>query len=313
MTTSLNIIFMGTPEFAVPCLKALAASPHSVSLVVTRPDRPKGRGRKLTPPPVKLAAMEFGNTVVQPTSVKDPAFVDALKDVSPDVLVVVAFGSILPKAVLDIPRLGAVNIHPSLLPKYRGPSPIQWAIVCMEAETGVTSMFLDEGMDSGDMILAVKTPIYPEETAGELHDRLAVMGGDLLIETLEQVADGTAVATPQNDADATFAPVLKKSHGRIDWHRSADQIRAMINGMNPWPGAFTFLGDKRLKIWKASAVQTDSGALPGTVVAGFPGEIRVAAGENILAITEIQGESGKRLSAADFLRGVEIPEGSVLA
>lgn len=304
---------MGTPEFAVPCLKALAASPHSVSLVVTRPDRPKGRGRKLTPPPVKLAAMEFGNTVVQPTSVKDPAFVDALKDVSPDVLVVVAFGSILPKAVLDIPRLGAVNIHPSLLPKYRGPSPIQWAIVCMEAETGVTSMFLDEGMDSGDMILAVKTPIYPEETAGELHDRLAVMGGDLLIETLEQVADGTAVATPQNDADATFAPVLKKSHGRIDWHRSADQIRAMINGMNPWPGAFTFLGDKRLKIWKASAVQTDSGALPGTVVAGFPGEIRVAAGENILAITEIQGESGKRLSAADFLRGVEIPEGSVLA
>lgn len=308
----MNIVYMGTPEFAVPPLNALAETPHMVSLVVTRPDKPKGRGRKLSSPPVKVTAAALGYPVAQPASVKDPAFVEKLRNLSPDVLAVVAFGSILPKEILDIPRFGAVNIHPSLLPGYRGPSPIQWAIACMETETGVTSMFLDEGMDSGDIIMAEKTAIHEDETAGDLHDRLAVLGGEVLVKSLAQIADGTAAPTPQDDAAATFSPVLKKSHGRIDWHQPAEKIRAMINGMNPWPGAFTFFGEKRLKIWKASPVQVATEAPPGTVIKSFPGEIRVAAGEGCLAITEIQGESGKRLKTADFLRGCDIPEGSVL-
>ncbi len=312
MHRPLNIIFMGTPEFAVPCLKALSDENHTVCLVVTRPDKPKGRGRKLTPPPVKLAAKELGYEVIQPISVKDPDVVTQLAEAAPDVLVVVAFGSILPKTILDIPRYGAVNIHPSLLPRYRGPLPIQWPIVCMEMETGVTSILMDEGMDCGDIIMAEKTMIHEDEAAGDLHDRLAVLGGEVLVKTLRQMAHGTAVPAPQNDADATYAPVLKKSHGRIDWHQSADKIRAMINGMNPWPGAFTFFGDKRLKIWKASPVKTDIAVLPGTVLKSFPGEIRVAAAENALAVRELQGKSGKRLSATDFLRGCDIPEGSVL-
>lgn len=309
----MNIVYMGTPEFAVPCLKALAGSPHGVSLVVTRPDKPKGRGRKMAPPPVKVVAGELGYPVAQPVSVKDPSFVAALAGLAPDVLVVVAFGSILPKTILDIPRLGAVNIHPSLLPRYRGPSPIQWAVVCMETETGVTSMFLDEGMDSGDIIMAERTAIHADETAGELHNRLAVLGGKVLIQTLQHVADGTVSATPQDDAAATFSPVLKKSHGRIDWHQPAEKIRAMVNGMNPWPGTFTFYGNTRLKIWKAAPVKTDVVAPPGTVIKGFPDEIRVTAAKNALAITELQGESGKRLAAGDFLRGCDIPEGAVLA
>jgi len=311
MTKSLNIVFMGTPEFAVPCLKAIAEEGHRVSLVVTRPDKPKGRGRKLAPPPVKAASLELGYEVIQPVSVKSPDIVEKLAQAEADVFVVVAFGSILPKNVLDIPRLGSVNIHPSLLPKYRGPSPIQWSLVCMETETGVTSIFMDEGMDSGDIILAEKEVINQNDTAGDLHDRLADMGARVLTKTLEQLVNGTVAPSVQNAEEVTFAPLLKKAHGRIDWHQSADQVKAMINGMTPWPGAFTFLGDKRLKIWKASPVQMDSQYRPGTVIKGFPGEIRVAAQNGVVSIEEIQGASGKRLAVSDFLRGCDVPEGSI--
>jgi len=303
---------MGTPDFAVPALTRLSEADVRLSLVVTQPDRPKGRGRKLVPPPVKTAAMERGIPVEQPEEVRSEAFYEMIAGYRPDLLVVVAFGHILPKRILELPMYGAVNVHASLLPRYRGPAPIQWAIINGESETGVTTMLMDAGLDTGEILLTSKTAIDPADTAGSLHDRLALMGGDLLKQTIAAMKAGTLRPIPQKHAEASHAPLLKKSDGRIDWSEPAVVIERKIRGLNPWPLAHTYHGDKRLNIFKAELRPADSNAAPGTVIPGFSGELRVAAGEGALSILEIQGASGKRLAIRDFLSGNPIPEYSCL-
>ncbi|OQX63328.1 MAG: methionyl-tRNA formyltransferase [Desulfococcus sp. 4484_241] len=313
MPETLRIVFMGTPEFAVPCLKVLHNSRHELSLVVAQPDRPKGRGRKVLPGAVKQAAVEMGLDVIQPVSFKDETVAKTLASTAPDLFVVVAYGLILPGRILSIPKRGAVNIHPSLLPKYRGPSPIQWAIVNMEKETGVTSIFMDEGMDSGDIILSYTEPISETDTAADLHDRLALRGADLLLRTLELIEHDTVNAVPQDHSKATFAPLLKKEHGKIDWNQPAVKLRRFVNGMTPWPGAYTFLDGRRYRLLEVEPVSLAKTSRPGTVVGAFPGELVVAASEGGVSIKRIQAESAKPLPIEDFLRGHTIPEGAVFS
>ena len=308
-----RLMFMGTPAFAVPALKVLAASPHELATVVTQPDRPKGRGRKVTPPPVKIMALELGYPVVQPKSFDDPAFIEAVEQHGPDWFIVIAFGHILKKRHLDMPRMGALNVHASLLPRHRGPAPIQWSIIKGDRETGVTTMLMDEGLDSGDMLLKSRTAIHPGETAATLHDRLAVMGADLLLETLTALAKDRITPEPQDQAAATYAPMLSKADGRIQWSQTSGQIDALIRGVTPWPGAHTFFGDQRLKIFQVSPANVSHPADPGTVLRGFQNELRVATGDGALTIVEIQGPGGRRMPVADFLKGRSIPPGARLA
>jgi methionyl-tRNA formyltransferase len=303
---------MGTPEFSVPALTAVHDNGHDVVAVVTNPDRPKGRGRRVLASPVKKAADAFGYSVLQPSNVKEHGFLDTLKSLAPDLLIVVAYGQVLTKATLSIPRLGAINVHASLLPKYRGAAPIQWAIINGEKETGVTTMWMDQGLDTGDMLLSVKVPIDPEDTAQTLHDRLAEEGAGLLSLTLEKLASGSLVATPQNHLEATYARSLKKEDGHIDWTKDAVALDAFIRGMNPWPGAFTFLANKRFRIFRAKILQRKTSQPPGTVLDGFPGDLDVATGHGAFSLREVQLDSGKRLAIADFLRGCPIPPGTVL-
>ncbi len=312
MNKKFKIIFMGTPDFAVPPLNILHQNNYDVALVVTQPDRPKGRGRKLLPPPVKETAIKLGYEVIQPESVRTPEFKEQVEILKPDLLVVVAFGHILPKAVLDIPTLGAVNIHASLLPKYRGPAPIQRAIIAGEKETGVTTMFMDKGLDTGDILLSEKIEIASDDTSATLHDRLSVVGAELLIKTLNRFEAKDMTPIPQDHSQATYAPILSKKDGLIAWNQPAQAIESFIRGVTPWPGAFTFHGDSRLKIFKAKPVSTDSNDSPGTVIKGFSDELRVAAADGYLSILEIQGPSGKRLLIQDFLRGYDIHAGTVL-
>jgi methionyl-tRNA formyltransferase len=309
---SFDLIFMGTPDFAVPSLRALHRSAHRIVAVVTQPDRPKGRGRQLVSPPVKKVAREYGYECLQPHGISDPGFQETLAELEPDLFIVIALGHILPERLLKVPRLGAINIHASLLPKYRGPAPIQRAIINRESETGVTTMLMDKGMDTGDLLLSAHTRILPDDTADQLQDRLAALGADLLIQTLSELASGTLTPKPQDSTQATYAPLLKKEDGRIQWNASASSIEAFIRGVSPWPGAFTFDGDKRLKIFKAADMPMTADAAPGTVVQGFPDELRIATGEGVLAILEIQGASGKRMPIRDFLRGHPIPVGTIL-
>ena len=312
MKRPFRIIFMGTPAYAVPTLKAIHQSPHLLELVVTQPDRAKGRGRKVFPPPVKQTARKLGYDVIQPDKIKTPAFADSLKQKNPDLLVVVAYGRILPKSILEVPRLGAVNVHASLLPKYRGAAPIQWAVINGEKETGITTMWMDEGMDTGDILLTATEPIEPGDTAASLHDRLAQLGADVLLQTLEKLADNALVPVVQDHSRATLAPMLKKGDGRIDWHQTAEQIESFVRGVYPWPGAFTFHNKERLKIYRAGVLALSTEAAPGTVMDGFPDELRIATGSGALLIHEIQGESGKRLPIEAFLRGHAMIPGTVL-
>lgn len=298
-----SVVFFGTPDFAVPTLKALHHSSFDLQMVVTQPDRQKGRGRRLSAPPVKQTATEMGHDISQPTDVRDETFISRLKALEPQFLVVVAFGQILPAAILNIPRRGAINVHASLLPKYRGPAPIQWAIMRGEKKTGVTTMLMDHGVDTGDMLLKAETPIEADETAASLHDRLAMMGAELIVPTLKGLVEGTLFPRTQNNTLATYAPMLKKTNGRIDWQQSSETIDAQIRAMNPWPGTFCFLGDKRFKIHKARPLATEHQAVPGTVVPGFADELRVATGMGVLSILEIQGASGKRQPIKTFLHG----------
>jgi len=307
-----RIIFMGTPDFSVPTLRALHENQYDVLAVVTQPDRPKGRGRRLVPPPVKEVASTLGYSVLQPLGIKEPWFIEKIIALDPDLFVVVAYGRILPGSFLSIPHLGAINIHPSLLPKYRGPAPIQWAIINGEQETGVTTMWMDEGMDTGDILLSSKVPIGPDDTSGSLHRRLAEIGAQLLIETLTKIKSADFVGKPQDKSGATYAPLLKKKDGRIDWTRDARSVDAFIRGMIPWPGAFTFLFGKRLKVLKAKDLQKAAREKPGTVLEGFPGDFNIATGRGILAIEEVQLESAKRLPVEDFLRGCPVPAGTLL-
>lgn len=303
---------MGTPDFAVPALQALHASSFSVDLVVTQPDRPKGRGRRLTPPPVKVAARQMGYEILQPATIRHPDCVAGLSSLAPDFFVVVAFGQILPRPVLEIPKIGAVNVHGSLLPRYRGPAPIQWAIIRGEQETGVTTMLMDHGVDTGDMLLKAHTPIHAEDTAESLHNRLAEMGAALLVETLQGLWQGTLFPRMQNNTDATYAPMLKKEDGRMNWRQPAARLDALVRAMTPWPGAFCFLGQKRLRIYRTSFRQEPCQAPPGTVLPGFPDELRVATGEGTLLVREVQSPSGKRMAIKAFLHGHPLSPGDRL-
>ena len=313
MKKNAKIIFMGTPEFAVPALKALHKRGLDVTLVVTRPDKPKGRGRKIVPPPVKETAISLGYEVIQPASIRTAEFSDLITKHKPDFIVVVAFGHIMPKNIIALPNLATINIHASLLPKYRGPAPIQWAIINGEKETGITTMLMDEGLDTGDILLYSKIKIAADDTSGTIHDRLADLGADLLIQTLKSFETGEIVPAPQDHTMATYAPLIKKSDGRINWENPAETLEAFIRGMKPWPGAFTFHGDKRLIIFKAKPILMDAAETPGTVIKGFPDELRVATGKGILSVMGIQGASGKRLLTKDFLRGYDLPFGTILS
>jgi methionyl-tRNA formyltransferase len=307
-----RIIFMGTPDFAVPALKAIHESQHDILAVVTQPDRPKGRGRRLIPPPVKEVATEMGYPVLQPSKVKESWFVEKIIAMDPELYVVVAYGRLLPGSFLSIPHLGAINIHASLLPKYRGPAPIQWAIINGEDETGVTTIWMDEGLDTGDILLSASVPIQPEDTTGSLSRRLAKEGGQVLIETLAKLKSEGLPGKAQDKSRATYAPLLKKEDGRIDWSKDAKSLDAFIRGMNPWPGAFTFLSGKRLKVLKGKALENPTREKPGTVLEGFPDDLNVATGRGALALHEVQLESAKRLAIKDFLRGVPVPPGTRL-
>ncbi len=303
---------MGTPDFAVPSLKALFENGYNVLMVVTQPDRPKGRGRKVIPPPVKEAAQSFGYDVIQPVSIKDKDFFDTIVRLKPDIFIVVAYGHILPRNILAIPKTGVINLHASLLPKYRGSAPIQWAIINGEKETGVTTMLLDEGMDTGDILLSSKAKIAKVDTSATLHDRLSVLGADLLIKTLKAFENNDINPIAQDHTNATYAPLLKKGDGRIVWKKNAEHIASFIRGVTPWPGAFTFQDNKRLKIFSAKPISVEVNESPGTVVKGFPDELRIATGKGVLAVIEIQGASGKRLLIKDFLMGNQMPPGTVL-
>jgi methionyl-tRNA formyltransferase len=303
---------MGTPEFAVPSLNALYNSEHHIALVVTQPDRPKGRGRKVYPPPIRTAALELDLNTIQPNSLKSEAVAEHLAGLKPDLLVVVAFGHILSKRILDIPRIGTINVHASLLPKYRGPAPINWAIINGENQTGVTTMLMDADLDTGDILLTATEPISPEDTAKTLHDRLALLGSDLLVRTLDAYATERIRPIAQNHAHATYAPLLNKQDGRIDWQKPAATLESFIRGMTPWPGAFTFHGEQRLKIFRAKPITRAPEGPTGTVLQSFPDELEIATGNGTLSILEIQGPSGKRLLIEDFLRGYHLKPGTRL-
>ena len=309
----LRIVFMGTPEFALPTLRALCEN-YTVVCAVTKADRPKGRGNRLTPPPVKIFAQTAGIPVLQPESVKDDSFIRQLETWNADLFVTCAYGKILTQQVLDIPRLGTVNVHASLLPKYRGAAPLWHCVINGESEVGVTTMYTDIGMDTGDILQTERMPLGPDTTMGEVHDALADMGGQLIVRTVDALLDGTLTRTPQDNQKATYAPMISKDDGRIDWTRSAVEIHNLVRGMNPFPSAFTLLEGQRLKIFAACPEPEGkgAGAVPGTVVSVEPEGIRIAAGEGTVLIKELQGPSGKRMSAGAYLNGHPIKEGTVL-
>ena len=295
-----RVIFMGTPDFAVPCLARLVEISDVVA-VVTQPDRPKGRGQKLLPPPVKVFAQEHGIAVYQPVRVKAPDFVDVLRGLAPDLIVVVAFGQILSKEILSLPPLGCINVHASLLPRYRGAAPMQWAIVRGEKETGVTTMFMDEGLDTGDMLLRETLPITQAMTAAELHDAMMKLGADVLEKTLFSLSEGTLKRTPQDDALSTYAPLLDKEVGRIDWKKSAQEIHDLVRGLNSWPGAYTMLEGQKFKIWRTRLAEGT--AEPGEIVSVTKQGLLVGTGEGMLEILELQAPSRKKMAAGDYVRG----------
>jgi len=307
-----RIVFMGTPEFSVPALTALAAQDElEIILAVTQPDRPKGRGKKLAPSPVKQKAMELGIEVFQPEKLNVPEGIEKLKALAPDYYVVVAFGQILSQEILDIPKNYPINIHASLLPRYRGAAPIQAAVKNMDKETGITTMVMARGMDTGDMLMKARTPVDPLETAQDLHDRLSQIGGDLIVETIKALNEKKIEPEPQDDAKATYVTMLKKADGLIDWTRSDKAVCAHINAMTPWPGAFTQLNGKRIKIFKALPNGLDAGGKEAGDILSWDNEgIHVATGDNkSVTVKELMGNSGKRMEAPAFLRGnpIDLP------
>jgi methionyl-tRNA formyltransferase len=304
----MRLVFLGTPAFAVPTLERVAAAGHTVLEAVTQPDRPRGRGQHPAPPPVKEAALRLGIAVYQPERIRRPEAVEHLRALAPDAMVVVGYGQIIPQSVIDIPPMGILNVHASLLPRYRGAGPIQWAIIRGETRTGVTIMRIDAGLDTGDMLLKVGTAIGPEENAMELGGRLAVLGADLLVEALDGLAAGTIVPEKQDDSQATHAPLLKKEDGLIDWSRPAAEIHDQIRGLQPWPGAYTSLRGHTMHVWKAK-VANAAGA-PGSIVSVKP--VTVACGSGAMELEEVQVEGRKRLPAAEFANGQRLKEYEIL-
>ncbi len=304
---------MGTPSFAVPTLTTLAEAGHEVVLVVTQPDKPRGRGMKLAPPPVKEKALELGISIFQPERVKVPEAVEILAGMAPDAVVVAAFGQILPKTVLDIPKLGCFNVHASLLPKYRGAAPINWAIINGEGTTGVTIMKMDAGMDTGEMLLKEEEPVLPDDTAGTLTDRLSMLGARMMVRALQELEAGTLAGTPQDNAQATYAPMLKKEMGSVEWSRPAVELERLVRGLDPWPGAYTTLHGTVTKIWKAAVKGEGAGSLkPGEVIAAGKEGILVDTGSGALLLKEIQPSGGRRMKAHEYLSGHPVKVGERL-
>ncbi|GAB4227770.1 MAG: methionyl-tRNA formyltransferase [Deltaproteobacteria bacterium] len=309
----LRAVFMGTPGFAVPSLVALSEC-AGVTLVLCNPDRPAGRGRSVAPPPVKEEAVRRGIPVFQPEKARHPDAVRRIAAEAPDLIVVVAYGHILPKAILDIPRLGCINVHASLLPKYRGAAPINWAVARGETETGITIMRMDEGMDTGPVLHVRKIPIGEEDTAETMFSKLSLLGAEALREALRMLREGTLVETPQDASRATYAPMLKKEHGRIDWNRPAEEVRNLVRGMAPWPSAFTLHAGKTLKILSAG-VERDpgEGTVPGEVVSLRRGGIAVACGEGVLRVESVQPEGGRAMDAWAYAQGRRVFPGERLS
>lgn len=307
----MRAVFMGTPEFAVPTLQALIDH-HEVVGVVTQPDKQRGRGKKMQFPPVKEKALEYDIPVYQPQKARDEEFIDILRKLNPDVIVVVAYGQILPESILNIPKYGCINVHGSLLPKYRGAAPIQWAVLDGEEKTGITTMYMEKGLDTGDMIDKAELVLDPKETAGSLHDKLMDMGADLLLETLKKLEDGTAVRTVQDDSESCYAKMLSKEMGHIDFTKDAKSIECLIRGMNPWPSAYTSLDGKTMKIWDADVVEWEGDEAPGTIVEVTKNSITAACGQNALALNEIQLAGKKRMNVQAFLLGYHVEKGTKL-
>ena len=308
----MRVIFMGTPDFAVPSLEALLTK-HEVVLVVTQPDKPKGRGKKMVPTPVKACALEHGIPVLQPEKVKEPEFVEKLRSYEPDLIAVTAFGQILSEPILEMPKYGCINVHGSLLPKYRGAAPMQWSIIDGEKVTGITTMYMAKGLDSGDMLLKAEVKITDEDTFATIHDKMAVTGANLLLDTLDQLEAGTLERIPQDHDAATYAPMITKETGHIDWSKNRQDIINLIRGLNPVPAAYTIYEEEVLKIFGAviSDVQADDAA-NGEIVAVVKKGFVVKCGDGCLLITEVQARGGKRMMTDAYLRGHAMKEGILL-
>ena len=308
----MKILFMGTPDIAKGCLEKLINENKNVIGVVTQADKPIGRGKKMGMPPVKELALEYNIPVYQPIKARDEEFINTLKEINPDVIVVVAYGQILPKALLDIPKFGCINVHVSLLPKYRGAAPINWVIINGEEKTGVTTMYMDEGLDTGDIILQRKFALSNEITAGELHDTMMVEGSELLIETLDLIEKGTAPRIPQNDEESSYAPIMNKSLGKIDFTKSAKEIHDLVRGVNPWPSAYTTYDSKTMKVWKTKVLDESSNKECGTILKVDKEGIRVATKDKVLLIEDIQMPNKKRVAVCEYIKGNKIEENTIL-
>lgn len=305
----MRIVFMGTPDFAAAPLEAIIKSgKHQVTGVVTQPDKPKGRGKSMQFPPVKEKALEYGIPVWQPDRINTPEMLQILKEQDPDCIVVAAFGQILKKDILMLPQYGCINIHASLLPKLRGAAPIQWAVIQGDEKAGVTTMWMDEGLDTGDMLLKKEVTLDPCETGGSLFDKLSLCGCELILETLEALEDGTAVRTPQT-GESSYAKILTKELGNIDWTRPAEEIERLIRGLNPWPSAYSYLNGKMVKFWSSAVTERPEQEEPGTILQLNKHSFAVACGKDWLEIHELQAEGKKRMTADAWLRGVKLEEG----
>lgn len=308
----MRIVFMGTPDFAVPTLEKIIEANHEVVAVITQPDKPKGRGKAVLYTPVKEAAIKHGIPVYQPVKVREPEFVEVLRGLNADVFVVIAFGQILPKEILDMPKYGCVNVHASLLPKLRGSAPIQWAVINGEEKSGVTTMMMDVGIDTGDMLLKSEVVLDEKETGGSLHDKLSAIGGGLLVETLKGLEEGTIVPEKQDDSKSSYVKMLTKSLGKLDFTKSAVEIERLIRGLNPWPSAYTSYDGKTLKIWAADVLEQEFEGECGQVVKVTKDDMVVKTGKGALSLREIQLEGKKRMDVASFLRGNHVEEGHML-
>lgn len=308
----MKVIFMGTPDFSVGTLEALAEAGHEVVLAVTQPDKPKGRGGKMQYTPVKEAALARDIPVYQPKKIREPECIEELKKYNADIMVVIAFGQILPKEILQMTPYGCINVHASLLPKYRGAAPIQWAVIDGEKVSGVTTMQMNEGLDTGDMILKTEIPLDPKETGGSLHDKLAEAGAKLCVETLKCLEDKTAAWEPQGESTTAYAKMLDKNLGNINWNDPAVQIERLIRGLNPWPSAYTHWNDKVIKLWQADVVEGNTDQEAGTIVKVEKDSFYVQTGEGLLKIEELQLQGKKRMDAGTFLRGNHLEYGEIL-
>lgn len=309
----MKIIFMGTPDFSVGTFEALIEAGHEIVLAVTQPDKPKGRGEKVQYPPVKEAALKRQIPVFQPKRVRAPECIEELRKYDADIMVVIAFGQILPKEILEMTPYGCVNVHASLLPKYRGAAPIQWAVINGERVSGVTTMQMDEGLDTGDMLMKTEIVLDEKETGGSLHDKLARAGAGLCVQTLEALKDGTVVREPQGESTTEYARMLDKGMGRIDWSKDAKSIECLIRGLNPWPSAYTEWNGRTMKIWEADVADIDEGREPGTVIRVERDGFCVQTGRGSLKVRSLQIPGKKRMDAGAFLRGYQVDVGTVLS